>query len=82
MALLNGVVDTVGLFYLFLFFAIATAICRNSTFQSYAKSFYKNYLSFSNILPLFNYVSFFFNSFLKSISFLVNKVFYFFKKRK
>jgi len=81
MVLLTNVVDTIGLFYIMFFFLIVGLICRNSTFQSYVKSFYKNYLSFHNLLPLFNYISFFFTTFLNSISFLVNKIYVFFKKK-
>ena len=81
MVLLTNLVDTVGLFFIMFFFLIVGLIVRNSTFQTFTKNFYKNYLSFSNLLPLTNYISFFFNIFLRSISFLVNKIFWFFKKK-
>jgi hypothetical protein len=81
MVLLTNIVDTVGLFFIMFFFLIVGLICRNSTFQSFAKNFYKNYLSFSNLLPLTTYLSFFFSTFLNSISFLTNKIYYFFKKK-
>jgi hypothetical protein len=80
--LLTNLVDTIGLYYILFFFLIIGLICRNSTFQSYVKSFYKNYLTFNNTLPLSNYVVFFYNNFVKGISFLINKIYYYFKKRK
>ena len=81
MVLLTNVVDTIGLFYIMFFFLIIGLICRNATFQTFTKNFYKNYLSFNNTLPLYAYISFFFNNFLKSISFLINKIYIFFKKK-
>ncbi len=81
MTVLTNLVDTVGIFYLMLIFLIAFLIIRNITFQVYIKNFYKNYLSFFNLTPLTNYLSFFFSNFLSSISFLVDKIFFFFKKK-
>ncbi len=82
MVLLTNLVDTVGLFFIMFFFIIVITICRNATFQSYTKNFYKNYLSFSNFLPLSTYFSFFFNGFLNLSSFLINKTYNYFKKNK
>jgi hypothetical protein len=81
MFLLTNLVDTIGLFYICFFFIIMGLIFKNSTFQVYAKNFYKNYSIFFNFLPLMNYVNFFFNNFIKSSSVLVNKFFLFFKKK-
>jgi hypothetical protein len=82
MVLLNNLVDTVGFFYIMFFFLIVGLIVRNATFQTYSKKFYKNFLYFFNTLPLTNYISFFFSTFIKSVSFLVNKIYLFFKNRK
>ena len=82
MVLLTNLVDTVGFFYIMFLFLIAGLIIRNFTFQIFSKSFYKNFVYFINPLPLLNYISFFFNNFLKSVSFLVNKIYLFFKKFK
>jgi|NOAtaT_7_FD_contig_31_8753045_length_351_multi_7_in_0_out_0_1 hypothetical protein len=82
MVLLTNVVDTVGFFYIMFFFLIIGLIIRNFSFQIFSKNYYKNFSYFFNSLPLLNYISFFFNSFLKSVSFLVNKVYLFFKKFK
>jgi hypothetical protein len=81
MCALTNLVDTVGIFYLMIIFLISFLIIRNITFQVYTKNFYKNYLSFFNLTPLTNYLYFFFSNFLKSVSFLVNKVFFFLKKK-
>jgi hypothetical protein len=82
MVLLTNIVDTVGFFYIMFFFLIIGLIVRNSTFQTYSKKFYKNFLYFFNTLPLLNYISFFFSSFIKSVSFLINKIYLFFKRNK
>lgn len=81
MVLLTNLVDTFGIFFIFFFFLIMGLILKNSTFQIYVKNFYKNYFSFFNLLPLINYVNFFFNNFIKISSILVNKFFLFFKKK-
>lgn len=82
MVLLTNVVDTIGFFYIMFFFLIVILVIRNSTFQSYSKKFYKTFLSFFNTLPLLNYISFFFSTFMKSVSFLVKNIYLFFKHKK
>lgn len=81
MVFLTDSVDTVGLFFIMFVFILTTTIVRNKTFQSYLRSFYKNYLNFFNVLPLFSYFSTFFKSYLKTITFFINKTYFFFKKK-
>jgi len=82
MVTLTNIVDGAGLYFLALGLIIAAAFYRDATFQSYVKNFYKNYISFSNFLPFHLYISFFFNNFLNSISYLTNVFYNFFKTKK
>lgn len=76
------IVDTLGLFFLVFIFLISITFYKNLTFQVFVKSFFKNYIFSFNFTPLLTYISTFFKNFLKLISFLLNKILFFFKKKK
>jgi len=72
--------DTVAIFFVAFILVAILAFYRNSTFQSFTKNLYKNYINFFNTLPLTVYFSIFYNNFFKLISFLSNQFSNFFKK--
>jgi len=82
MTSLTDMVDTIAFFFLLFFFLISVTTHRDTTFFSYAKTFYKNYSHYLNRLPLYTYFSNFFSNFSKLISFFSTKISNFLKKKK
>lgn len=74
--------DVIAFFFLAIAITGSIVLYRNIMFQVLNSSFFKNYFSVSNRLPLLNYFSIFYNSFVNSVTFVVSKIYYFLKSSK